>query len=178
MAVPTRCLGDGHQLRHSRCTVITATSKRDFAKHDQRSQRAFGQVVRWGNSQIVQEDQPLVRVVEQSRLQRHRFFMNDKNRFEPGLFRTQPLDLFSLASPMELTSGTLAMKEASSFNEPSDVVKEPKIVAAGFGQLLPISSRSRQMGQTLLFRSGSRSKIATVTIGHQRAHKIVTQNIA
>jgi hypothetical protein len=117
-------------------------------------------------------------MIQQSSLQRHCFFVTDENRFESGLFGTQPLDLFGLASRSELTGGALAMKEASSFDEPSNVFQELKIIAVGFGQLLPITGRPCQVCQAFLFGSGSRSGIATVAIGHQRADKIVTQNIA
>lgn len=66
MTLKFRGLSDCHQLTHSYGTRMTAMTKRDFVKDDQRPQRSFGEIVRWRHTRIIQQHEPLVLMLQNS----------------------------------------------------------------------------------------------------------------
>ncbi len=70
------------------------------------------------------------------------------------------------------------MELAGEFHELFDVFKERKVCRIACCEFLPLARRVCNMKQALLFRSGRGGVIAGVTIRHQCAEEVVTQDVA
>jgi len=69
MTVASSRFGDGHEFFHPCRTGVAATAERDLAEDDQWSQSTLRLIVGWRNARVVQKDEPLAGMSQQSGLQ-------------------------------------------------------------------------------------------------------------
>ena len=96
-----------------------AMPERDLPEDDQRTQAAFGVIVRRRHAGIIQKDQPAVRVTLDPLLQRDRLVVAQRAVLQAPQFRPQPSLFLGLLSCRELL--TAAVKVAA----PLDPLPDP-----------------------------------------------------
>ena len=124
MAMSTNRFSHRHQIGHPLATFECAMSECDLAKNHQWPQSLLGQVVRRWDTSVIDKDQPLTSIRNDSPLQGQRFPVGQVPLFQPQQLRTQPGFLCGNLIGVEETSATLAMKVATTFDENLDRFEE------------------------------------------------------
>ena len=126
MSVAFCSFGHRHQSSHSRCSRMTAMIKLDVAKHDQRTQRPFGQIIRRRDKRIIQKDEPLVLVLHNSLLQSQRLFVAHRKCGQLQQAFLQPDFFGCLLGLTRLSLVAQAMKATAVSDELANSVEDPE----------------------------------------------------
>ena len=144
-AVSLGRLLDRHEAGHRRGPRLRAMPERDLPEDDQRTQAAFGVIVRRRHAGIVQKDQPAVRVAVDPLLQRGRLVVVQRAVLQSLQFRPQPSLFVGLLSRREAV--TAAVKVAAPLDPLLDRLEEAIIRRIRRGEFLPVACRAGQVRQ-------------------------------
>ena len=119
--------GDRHQASHADGSCFAAVTERDLAKHHQRTQRAFGQIVGGWHLWIIQKHEPLVLMLQNSLLQCECLFVTHLIRNQLLQAFSQPDLLRDLLSLSEFTVAAKTMKATTVLHELANSLEECEV---------------------------------------------------
>src|SRR5262249_9587019 len=126
---------DCHEVGHYRGPPVRAMPERDLPEDDQRTQTAFGVIVRLRHAGIIQKDQAAVRVAADPFLQRGRLALTQWAVLQSPQFGPQPSLFLGLLSCREVL--TAAVKVATPRDPLPDLFEEAIIRRISGNEFLP-----------------------------------------